>query len=280
MRRFLTTMMLAAAALLGCKETAPDVERPAFASEDVIPDSVAVPAGNPEVGTRMSPREGTVAMTAFRITKYPVRVGDWKHCMAARVCSAPALAGGACLASAEPREDVQDGATFGLGHDDLPMTCVSYEQAMGYCAWLRPGARVPGVDELLYAARGPKVTRFAWGDERGGCSQTWRRTFAPDLPDACCGVACGDPAGRLSGRHPAGDGPFGLSDMLLSHAELVGFSTRGGKALCPGDTGCVVTGLEPGAMDWVYPLSSRGGEDEQIAYAAAFRCVWETEVER
>lgn len=55
-------------------------------------------------------------------------------------------------------------------HGDLPMMCVSWDDAVAYCEWA--GAALPTEAQWEYAARGPERRLFPWGDEwdRGPCN--------------------------------------------------------------------------------------------------------------
>src|SRR5690606_19642277 len=109
---------------------------------------------------------------------------------------------------------------------------------------------------------------------------------APEL------TACGEPASRALriGEHGDGRAPTGVQDVLLERAELLGgrsgemFSTCGRP-----NSGCLVYGLEQGAVDSVGPVKDAAPDfedepaDDEVSSGRAllsqrwkytFRCVW------
>lgn len=248
------------------------------APDDAVPASVIIPEGDVIVGTRIGSKRASVQLETFRISRAPITVGQWKTCMEHAACGAPDLTAGAC-AVLEPDAPAVDGPTFDRGVDDIPITCVSVAQASRYCEFAHHG-RVPTVEQLLLAVRGPAVRRFAWGDQRAGCDQRWRLTFAQDVAGACCGQRCTSADGLRVGLHPSGDSPYGVSDVLSTHAELAASTASSVVPACRGESGCVLAGLEPGAIDWIFASGQTEDRDGNVSspYAASFRCAWTGEV--
>lgn len=81
---------------------------------------------------------------------------------------------------------------------DLPVTVVSWEDAMAYCRWA--GLTLPSEAEWEKAARGTDARLFPWGNEE------------PDQTRCNCGNHLLDyaPVGQFS---PQGDSPYGCADM-------------------------------------------------------------------
>lgn len=249
------------------------------ATPEAMPESVLIPGGDVTLGTRIGSQRASVSVGTMHVSRTAITVGQWKACMATGACTEPVYKGGACTPT-DSEDPAVDGPTLGRGDDNVPITCTSLAQANDqYCAFAHHG-HVPTVEEMLLAIRGPTVRRFAWGDQRAGCDFRWRLTFAHDATGACCGHDCTDPAARRLGLHPAGNSPYGVSDVLSTHAELVASSAASPIAACRGEVGCVLTGMEPGAIDWILPLGAyeEPSGEKVTPYAAGFRCAWTGEV--
>lgn len=237
-----------------------------------VPAAVEVAGSTVEVGFALGkPREET-ALTAYRISRTPTTVAEYKMCIDAKRCAPPELRGGAC-SGARPR--LVDGQTFEVGEGGaLPVTCVSPRQAGGYCAWL--GATLPTFAQWLYAARGPEVRRFVWGGARPTCDQHPGWGPSDDGPGQCCAVGeCGATFFSVGRRLAAS--PSGVQDVLLTPAELLVSTGDSAAGACKAAEGhCAVSGLEPGAIDSLFrlPGDPAGIDQQQALPAYGFRCVW------
>jgi formylglycine-generating enzyme required for sulfatase activity len=237
------------------------------APRDAISESVQIPAGLLQVGTAGGTIRRTHWINAFSIFKTPVTVGQYRKCLDSGACDAPALQSGRCT----PGPHGVDGPTFlaepAARPPDVPVTCVSAEQAANFCQWV--GGRLPTTDEWALAARGPDVQRWAWGNDRPTCERHARTAFS-SAPAACCGGSCNDVEYAVVGRHAAGASRYGVQDVLLTQAEIVrGHKDAAWRGCAGNDRFCLVHGTEPGAIDAFVPVSSL----ESAEMPAGFRCV-------
>ncbi len=172
-------------------ESRPDQQ--AFRDCEQCPEMMRVPAGTFEMGSADDPTEGPVhrvTVKAFSIGRYPVKIGEWKACVAAGAC----------------RYQPQ-------GDDDLPVYNISWDDAQEYVSWLssRTGARyrLPTEAEWEYAARGRSTTKYWWGNQL--------------VPGKAACKGCG---GQYAGSRPMKVGMFaangfGLFDMTGSIDQWV-----------------------------------------------------------
>jgi len=150
----------------------------------------------------------------FWIDRTEVTVGAYRACVDAGACARPERSSATC--------------TFDADDPDLPVSCVHWRDADGYCRFA--GKRLPSETEWEYAARGPNAVPFPWGN-------TPACTSAVVLLNVQSGKGCAPRPARV-GTHPAGASVFGVQDMSGNveewtsdwYAELVGPSPRAGVA--------------------------------------------------
>jgi formylglycine-generating enzyme required for sulfatase activity len=154
---------------------------------------VEVPGGSFQMGSNEDASEKpvhSVSIAAFSLSKYPVTIGEWKECVAAKACT-----------------------YVPKGDDDLPVYNVSWNDAQRYVRWLsqRTGKpyRLPTEAEWEYAARARTTSKYWWGNQL--------------VPGKAACKGCG---GNYQVDRPMKVGsfaanPFGLFDMTGSVAQWV-----------------------------------------------------------
>jgi hypothetical protein len=258
-------------ALVACSKDGAPVAPPVVPgpSAEEMPASVAVAASNVVVGFERGRLRQSVAVDAFRMTKHPITVAQYRACVTKGACAVPSVRTGACV-GADSRGPL-DRATYALeGSDALPVTCASVDEAAKYCAWI--GGVLPTSDQWMLAARGPKVARFAWGDGDPTCERH------VEADPTCAKVRWSLAADTLDsfavGKHPGGASPTGVEDVLLVPGELIAASSDAYFGSCASpNAACTVYGTRPGAIDSVEPVRDRVARDDAFGTTSTFRCV-------
>ena len=157
------------------------------------PEMINLPGGQFTMGSNDDPSERPpheVTVAPFALGRYPVTIGEWRHCVADKACGyAPS------------------------GDDNLPVYNVSWTDAQEYVSWLsrttQKKYRLPSESEWEYAARAGTTTRYWWGDSL--------------LPGKAACKGCGTDANAdLPMRVGAfAANPLGLHDMTGSVAQWV-----------------------------------------------------------
>jgi formylglycine-generating enzyme required for sulfatase activity/class 3 adenylate cyclase len=120
-----------------------------FRDCEQCPEMVNLPGGTFTMGSNDEATETPVhqvSVTPFALGRFPVTVGEWKQCVAAKACSY------------EPS-----------GDNDLPVHNLSWNDAQQYVGWLsnltKKKYRLPTEAEWEYAARAGAGTKYWWGDQ-------------------------------------------------------------------------------------------------------------------
>ena len=172
--------------------------------------TVVVPQGpfvmGSDTGQQDEQPAAVVWVKRFSIQVYEVTRGEYRKCVIAGTCTA------------RPFPPGRDG--------NLPVTGVSYRDAMAYCAFV--GMRLPDEAEWEKAARYVDGRRYPWGDEPD-CRMANFGNYDDQAP--CSGVN----PGRVlpGGRRPAGVSGFGVHDMAGNVWEWVKPSAGLGRASVP-----------------------------------------------
>jgi hypothetical protein len=246
------------------------------APPDEIPESVSIPGGQFQFGFAVDRKTSSVSISPFAISKTPTTVGQYTQCVAAGACSAPSLSTAACRGSGAP---AVMGATYDASPDAdrLPVTCATPSQTVEYCAWV--GGSLPTVEQWIYAARGPTVQQFSWGNAGPDCNKH-PRALPPfgDLAGCCSGSTCDPIRFYAVGQHPEGASPTGILDVLLTPAEMLRGHNGAPLGACSGGRGaCVVRSLLAGSIDTAQTVSPDVSGDAYAdpGVAVGFRCVFE-----
>jgi formylglycine-generating enzyme required for sulfatase activity len=143
-----------------------------------------IPAACVELPSRRVP-DHDVTLDAFFIDRTEVTQGDYDACVAAGVCTPPAM-------GFDPP-----------GHPDHPANDVTWDQAAAYCAWR--GKRLPTEAEWERAARGTDRRLYPWSNDPPDCA---RLNFSAAWPTTTC---AGAPLAVAT--HPTGRSAVGADDM-------------------------------------------------------------------
>ncbi len=254
--RALFLLLSSSAVLAGCDHT----PRP----DPVTIDRVEIAAAKLTLGFARGTLRSDVQTDAFAISRHPTTRAEYETCVEGGVCQEVS-----CLARAP--------AFVTAG--ELPVDCVSPDDARRFCTWV--GGSLPSLPQWFLAARGSAPRRFAWGDTSPTCAQHPLAGIAlsslSGVSDARFGRGvqrCGVPVAALTvGQHADVRAEGGMEDVLLTPTELVRGFAASPFGACRDENagGCVVYGLEAGAIDGLSEVEARGAS----GYGVGFRCVWE-----
>ncbi len=147
-------------------------------------------------------RPHRICLDAYYIDKYEVTKARYAQCVSAMQCTAPTNGPGECL------------KYVAKWSDDLPVTCVTWRQAVAYCGWRNQ--RLPTEAEWEHAARGGNKRIYPWGNAAPDCSKTVMGYGKPGnvIPKLCAGNSPSKGGSRRKDLSP-----FGLYDLAGNVAE-------------------------------------------------------------
>ncbi len=140
----------------------------------------------------------SVGLDPYEIDRTEVTVEAYGRCVSSGACSPPGYTPG------DARFDAPT----------LPVVLVRWEDAQAFCAFAQ--GRLPTEAEWEFAARGPRLREFPWGDTYNPRLAN-HGSFAPDTDDLTDGFAAVAPVGSF----PDGRTPQGLLDLAGNAAEWV-----------------------------------------------------------
>ena len=270
-RGALVALLAATTTRLGCaqKESA---EHAPKAAPDQIPSAVTVPGGPLLSGTAVGTMRRSYDVAPFRIARSPIRVAEYRACVAAGACKAPASRIQECRTPG-PRHFL-DRATYDVeGGESLPVTCATAEQAASFCGWV--GGALPTMTEWQLAARGGDPAPFSWGRATATCAVHPATDAVGE--SAPCALDGNLAAAFAVGKHPAGASPFGMEDVLLTRGEILAASDDAQFSACTAPhVACIVHGVVTGGIDAFAPVARNAAavDDGASGVTAGFRCVW------
>ena len=132
-----------------------------------------------------------VTVSSFWIDKTETTVAAYRECVVRRACARPVKSSMEC--------------TYDLDDLELPVSCVTWQQADSYCRFA--GKRLPHESEWEFSARGTHPFRYPWGGWSSSC------TLADTLLREGTGKTCSKGHPSRVGAHPLGVSVFGVLDL-------------------------------------------------------------------
>jgi len=151
-----------------------------------------------------------IELDAFAIESHEVTVGEYHACVEAGACTEIDILGKSWIPAC-----TSDPRAHRVNMKEMPIDCMSIQQAESFCAWL--GRRLPTEAEWEKAARGTDGRKYPWGSAEPTCELAHFEGCEP--PPAAIGHGLSN--ATHIGTHPKGASPYGVEDMAGNVYELV-----------------------------------------------------------
>jgi formylglycine-generating enzyme len=205
-----------------------------------------------------------VSVPSFEMSRTEVTVKQYEECQDAGACSSP------------ERSNLPNCNFVMSGHEGYPMDCVTWQQAVDFCAWA--GGRLPSEAEWEYAARGGgQDIQYPWGNEKATCCYAVMAEADGEGPGGCDTWSTWKPCSKV-----AGNTAQGLCDMAGNvwewvqdwiHNDYAGAPTDGSAWEVPIGAERVVRGGHFGSGRIFIRVTERGSrEPNSWEFGGGFRC--------
>jgi formylglycine-generating enzyme len=191
----------------GSTEESGDETETGETGEEPDANFVEIPGGTFEMGcSAHTPCKAdnpahSVTLSSFSMEVTEVSAGAYQDCVDAGACT-PA--------------DTATGCNYGLiTTTNHPINCVTWQQAVDYCAWL--GRRLPTEAEWEYAASGGNEWPFPWGTADADCTRAHMYEVEGEMGDYGCKTGTTAPVDS----YPNSASPFGMLNMAGNVEEWV-----------------------------------------------------------
>jgi formylglycine-generating enzyme required for sulfatase activity len=239
------------------------------------------------------------ALSSFCIDKFEVTVARYKTCSDKGECKRAGTANDWEKITDADRKafDPLCNARDPEGKASHPINCIDWEMAETFCRATAPHGRLPREAEWEFATRGSDGRRFPWGDDwpdakhLNACDKdclAWGKknhVEEKSMYEASDGFANTAPVGSF----PAGDSPFGLSDVVGNVWEWTAdwyapytaapqSDPKGPEAEVEGAGRVIRGGAWNGAYPaWVRPTFRYHDAPAKRSYGIGFRCAADLE---